>query len=618
METNMHYDVIVIGSGHSGIEAASASARLGAKTMMCTIDIEKIGLMPCNPSIGGPAKGQIVGEIDALGGEMGLASDKTNIQMKVLNRSRGPAVQCLRSQNDKHDYSAYMKNRMLNLENLTVKEAMVNDLIIEDDQIKGIKTADNETILAKTVVITAGTFLKAKMHIGLDASSGGRIGESSSDKLSEGLKSVFRIGRLKTGTPPRLDHHSIDYSKLEIEPGDNEFLSFSLRTPYNDSYKNQVNCHLTHTNPETHKVILANLDRSPMYTNVIKGIGPRYCPSIEDKVVRFKQNNHHHIFIEPEGLNTTEIYPAGLNTSLPHDVQEQMLKTMRGLEDVKIVKSGYAVEYDFFFPDQLYPTLETRIIKNLYLAGQVNGTSGYEEAAGQGLVAGTNAALRAQNRAPFVLKREDSFIGTMIDDLITKNIFEPYRMMTSRSEYRLLLRQDNAPYRLSEKAYDIGLINEDLISTVRHNNDVMTGFLKSWKKTTTNDYFVNLCNLKHRVPLVNVLRRPEVTIEHLLESNVISEEEKQLAKQALVEVKYEGYLRQQRQSIEKVKSIEEKPIPRNIDYQKILGLKTESREKLIKFAPKTLYDAKKIGGINPADIMILVTYLEKTGIKETV
>ncbi len=605
------YDVIVIGSGHAGIEAALSSARLGCKTLMFTINIDNIGLMPCNPSIGGAAKGQIVGEIDALGGEMGLAADKTYLQLKILNRSRGPAVQCLRSQNDKREYGFYMKKTVCNQQNLDVKQAMIHSLIIEEGAVKGVVTDLGKAYMAKSVVITTGTFLKGRMHVGLCSFSGGRVGEFSAESLSDTLIKYFRLGRLKTGTPPRLDSRSIDYSKMTPQPGDDEFLRFSFRTQYNEGYKHQISCHLTRTTEATHAVILNNLDRSPMYQKVIKGVGPRYCPSIEDKVVRFSDKSSHQIFIEPEARDGNEMYAQGLNTSLPEDVQEAFLKTMPGLENVEVLKPGYAVEYDFVYPDQLLPTLETRAIRGLFLAGQINGTSGYEEAAGQGIVAGINAGLSAQGRPAFVLKRQDSYIGTMIDDLITKNIFEPYRMLTSRSEYRLLLRQDNAIFRLSQKAFDIGLLSLDHIRLVNDQRAQVDSFVKEWKKKPVSASVISRFSLNQKIPIYDFIKRPEATVEVLIEEGFVKDVDKEVASKAAVEIKYEGYLLKQSQDVDKVSRFESQVIPDYFDYDLVHGLKKESREKFKLLRPNTLFDAKKVAGINPADIMILVTYLEK-------
>ncbi|NBV41855.1 tRNA uridine-5-carboxymethylaminomethyl(34) synthesis enzyme MnmG [bacterium] len=605
------YDVIVVGSGHAGIEAALAAARMGCKTIMFTINIDNIGLMPCNPSIGGPAKGQIVSEIDALGGEMGRAADTTHIQMKILNRSRGPAVQCLRSQNDKREYAAYMKQTVCNQSNLEVRQAMIHSLIFKDSAVCGVVTDLGREYLSKTVIITTGTFLNGQMHIGLQSFAGGRVGEFSALTLSESFSKYLRLGRLKTGTPPRLDSRSIDFTKMTVQPGDHQFLRFSFRTPFSDRYKNQVDCFLTRTTTATHNIILNNLDRSPMYAKVIKGAGPRYCPSIEDKIVRFSDKESHQIFIEPEGRNTNEIYPQGLNTSLPEDVQEALLKTMPGLEDVVVLKPGYAVEYDFVYPDQLHPSLETRPIKNLFLAGQINGTSGYEEAAGQGIIAGINAALKVKGEPALILTRQESYIGTMIDDLITKNIYEPYRMLTSRSEHRLLLRQENATFRLSEYGYRIGLLSRDDINEIRTRREKIDGLIKSWKTDKTPKIISTRLGIPDKTPMINTIRRPEFDAKIWVEEGVVSETDFDDYSTATIEVKYAGYLDKQLREIEKITKQESRPIADDINYDQVLGLSRECREKLKQYRPKTIYEAKKIGGVNPADIIVLLVHLEK-------
>jgi tRNA uridine 5-carboxymethylaminomethyl modification enzyme len=605
------YDVIVIGTGHAGIEASLAPARMGLKTAVFTTNIENIGLMPCNPSIGGPAKGQIVGEIDALGGEMGKCADETHIQVKILNRSRGPAVQCLRSQNDKPLYNAYMKKILLNQKNLTVIESEVTNLVVENGTIIGVQTKSGDDYETKSVIVTTGTFLKGIMHTGMDQTQGGRIGEVSPQSLSDSLKKYFRLGRLKTGTPPRLNKNTIDYSKMAIQPGDDECLRFSFKTPLNERYKNQVPCYLTRTTLETHDIILKNLDRSPLYAKVIQGVGPRYCPSIEDKIVRFKDKDSHHIFIEPESRSTDLIYPQGLNTSMPSDVQEAFLKSMPGLENCEIIKFGYAVEYDFIYPDQLKHTLESKNITNLYFAGQINGTSGYEEAAGQGIVAGINAGLRIQNKEPLIITREEAYIGALIDDLITKPIYEPYRMLSSRAEYRLILRQDNATFRLSEKAFEAGLITKKEIEGIRDERNQIDLIKKTWSKTSTTDAEAKEMGLKQKVPYTNVLKRPEITINKLIELDIVSRENMQIAKKALVEVKYEGYLVKQEQEIKKIKKQESKQLSKTLDFHKILGLRKECQDKLRDERPNTIFEAKKIAGVNPADILVLLTYLER-------
>jgi len=605
-----HYDVIVIGSGHAGIEAALAASKLGCSTLLATINVDNIGLMPCNPSIGGPAKGQIVSEIDALGGEMGLAADATHIQLKILNRSRGPAVQCLRSQNDKRAYNDYMKRRVFQQDHLDVEQTLIDGLIIIDDTVTGCITHLGKAIYAKAVVITTGTFLNGKMHVGLTATSGGRVAEISAVSLPESFRKYLRMGRLKTGTPPRLNRRSIDFTKMTVQPGDNEFLRFSFRTPYSEKFKNQIDCYLTRTTTATHHIILNNLDRSPMYTKVIQGLGPRYCPSIEDKVVRFADKPSHQIFIEPEGIDCNEIYPQGMNTSLPEDVQLAMLRTMPGLEDVKIIKPGYAVEYDFVYPDQLLPTLETKPLRNLFLAGQINGTSGYEEAAGQGIIAGINAGLRALNRPGFTLSREDSYIGTMIDDLIHKEIIEPYRMLSSRSEYRLILRQENAPFRLSEKAHSIGMISTDDLTVVQTKKDAIKSLIARWKKESASPEQLHHWNLTEKITIFDLIKR---TNADLFATAAIGDNpaETEIKRMAAIEIVYEGYLSKQQKEIEKLQKMQNRVIPTTIRYAAIDGLRKESREKLEKFRPVTIGDAKKLAGVNPADVLILVAHIER-------
>jgi tRNA uridine 5-carboxymethylaminomethyl modification enzyme len=496
---------------------------------------------------------------------------------------------------------------------IDVVEGMIQELIIENDEVHGIVTENQEVLRSKTTVLTTGTFLKATMHIGLQSFSGGRVSEKSAEKLSDSFRKYLRIGRLKTGTPPRLARNSIDFSKMVLQPGDPEFLHFSFRTAYNEAYKTQIPCHLTHTTTRSHEIIRNNLDRSPMYQKVIKGLGPRYCPSIEDKVMRFADKETHQIFIEPEGPDSVEMYPQGLNTSLPEDVQEAFVHSMPGLENAKILKPGYAVEYDFVFPEQLYPTLETKALPGLFLAGQINGTSGYEEAAGQGLIAGVNAGLKALGRSPFILTREDSYMGTMVDDLITKDIFEPYRMLTSRSEYRLLLRQENAIFRLGEKAHAIGLLGDADIAYIRTLKQRMETMVESWKKARTSEAVMDAYQLRQKVPLIEIIRRPEVTIETLMQMGLVAAEDREIATMAAVEIKYEGYLTKQRREIEKLQAYETKLIPTNLDFDQIHGLRKESREKFKTYRPKTIYEAKKIAGINPADIMILIATYEKYG-----
>lgn len=605
-----NYDVIIIGAGHAGCEAAAASAKLGAKTLVITSNVETIGLMPCNPAIGGPGKSHLVSEIDALGGIMGLAADQTFIQMKVLNRSRGPAVHSLRSQNDKTLYHEFMKHFLEQVANLDIKQEIIEEILVENQKIIGVKTRLKKVYYAKSVVITAGTFLNGKIHIGLDSYPAGRIAEFPVEHLSENLASLgIKLKRLKTGTPPRVDKRTIDYQELSIQPGDQEFLHFSFKTRFNEHYKNQIPCYLTHTNPETHAIILANLNRSPLYQGVIKGVGPRYCPSIEDKVVRFTERESHQIFIEPEGFATNETYLQGLNTSLPEDVQEAMVHSMKGLANAKIIKPGYAIEYDAVDARELSLTLESKVVANLFFAGQINGTSGYEEAAAQGLMAGINAALKALGKAPFILSRAESYLGTLIDDITKKELIEPYRMMTARSEFRLILRQDNATFRLSEKAWQIGLLNDTEIQMIRAEKEQIPILLEYWQKTKISAEVQQKLAVTEKVGLALVIKRKDLGVKDLLDLRLILPDAVEIVKKALIELKYEGYLERQQKEVAQLSLYENKIIPPDFDYQRVVGLKKESREKLEKFRPKTILEAKNIAGINPVDLNVLILFL---------
>ncbi len=584
------YDVIVIGAGHAGIEAALASARLGCKTLLLTINLDTIGIMSCNPSVGGPAKSQLVREVDALGGQMGITTDLTYLQMKTLNTTKGPAVHALRAQSDRDQYHIRMKQILEQQENLDLKQDIVEEILVEKGvgtgigagKVKGVRTILDTAYLAKTIVITAGTFLNGVIHTGMKHQEAGRAGEPPSKGLSKSLKKIgLKLGRLKTGTPPRLNRRSIDFSKMTIQPGDEPAKLFSFLWEYKqyNSLLNtyhlilntspQVPCYLTRTNKKTHRIIKANLDRSPLYAGKIKGIGPRYCPSIEDKVVRFPDKDSHQCFIEPCGRETEEIYAQGLNTSLPEDVQLKFLRTMAGLEKVEILRPGYAVEYDYVPSSQLKYSLETKKIEGLFCAGQINGTSGYEEAAAQGIIAGINAALKVKKKEPLILGRDESYIGTLIDDLITKEINEPYRMLTSRSEYRLILRQDNADLRLTEKGYQIGLVSKE----------------------------------RYRA-----FKKKRAAIEA---KKAISPEVKE---QLEVQKKYAGYIIRQLEQVERFRGMEHKKIPAKLDYKKLRGkLSNEALHKLDYHRPLTIGQAGRIAGVSPADIAVLSVWIARAG-----
>jgi tRNA uridine 5-carboxymethylaminomethyl modification enzyme len=614
-----NYDVIVVGAGHAGCEAGLAAARLGSKTLMVTINLDMVAFMPCNPSVGGPAKGIVVREIDALGGEMAKAVDKTYIQMRMLNTGKGPAVRALRAQADKSLYSNEMKRTLENEENLTLVQGMVEQLIVEDGVCKGIVTQTGAVYRAKTVVITTGTYLRGEIILGDLKYSSGPNNQQPSIKLSDHLQELgFHLVRFKTGTPPRVNGNTIDYSKTEIQPGDDVPRAFSYETT--KFITDQLPCWLTYTNETTHAILNENLHRAPMFSGMVKGTGARYCPSIEDKIVRFSDKPRHQIFLEPEGRNTDEVYVQGLSTSMPEDVQQRILKTIPGLENVQMMRAGYAIEYDAVEPSQLWPTLETKVIKNLYTAGQINGTSGYEEAAAQGLMAGINAALNALDKGEeMVLSRSEAYIGVLIDDLVTKGTNEPYRLLTSRAEYRLLLRHDNADLRLTEYGYKIGLISEEryekftkkrseiknevnrLKDLILKPNAEVQGLIKS----------VGGSELKDGIRASDLLKRPEMNyrhIEQLAKSEV--ELDQDITEQVEIHIKYEGYIEKSLQQVERLKKMEDKKIPEDIDYDAISGLATEARQKLKKIHPLSLAQASRISGVNPADISILLVYLE--------
>jgi len=611
------YKVIVVGGGHAGCEAALAASRMGCSTLLLTMNINNIALMSCNPAIGGLGKGQLVKEIDALGGEMGKAIDRTGIQFRILNTHKGPAVRSSRAQADRERYRLYMKKVLEDQPNLDLKQGIVEEIRVKNGKVLGVETNLKELFIGETVIICPGTFLDGLIHVGLVSFSGGRMGDFSSRKLSESLKKLgFRWGRFKTGTCPRLDGKSIDFSKLKPQYGDSPPSPFSFSTER--VVQEQVPCFITYTNPKTHKIIRENLDRSPLYTGIIKGTGVRYCPSIEDKVMRFPDKDRHQIFLEPEGLETCEFYPNGLSTSLPLDVQIELLHSIEGLEEVKIVRPGYGIEHDYIDPTQLLPTLETKLVKNLYFAGQINGTTGYEEAAAQGLIAGINAALKVKNKSPLILDRSQAYIGVLIDDLITRGTNEPYRMFTSRVEYRLSLREDNADLRLRELGYKIGLVEKEKYKRVKEKERIVEEEISRLKKLRIfPQKFINeklkewgTTPLKDSITLEELLRRPQITYKRL---KLISKEVKDFLPseefQIEVQVKYRGYIERERREIQKFKRMEKIKIPLNFDFSKISGLSTEVKEKLLRFKPLSLGQASRISGITPAAISLLMVHL---------
>ncbi|AYY70865.1 tRNA uridine-5-carboxymethylaminomethyl(34) synthesis enzyme MnmG [Listeria monocytogenes] len=613
------FDVIVVGAGHAGVEAGLASGRMGAKTLMLTINLDMVAFMPCNPSVGGPAKGVVVREIDALGGEMGRNTDKTYIQMRMLNTGKGPAVRALRAQADKWDYQHEMKHTIEKEENITLRQGLVDRLVIEDGVCKGVITNSGAIYYAKTVVITTGTFSRGEIIVGELRYSSGPNNQQPSVKLSEHLEELgFELRRFKTGTPPRVKSSTIDYSKTEEQPGDDHPRAFSFDTV--EMLLDQLPCWLTYTNETTHEIIQANLHRSPMFTATKKGTGARYCPSIEDKIVRFSDKPRHQIFLEPEGKNTEEVYVQGLSTSLPEEVQREMLRTIPGLENVEMMRVGYAIEYDAVMPDQLWPSLETKLVEGLFTAGQINGTSGYEEAAGQGLMAGINAARKVFEKEPVILGRDQAYIGVLIDDLVTKGTEEPYRLLTSRAEYRLLLRHDNADLRLTEIGHEIGLISDERYERFLAKQSVIEAEKERLQKTRIKPTAevqamlkeIGSGELKDGILAADLLRRPEITYDKI--AQIVSRETfvtDEIAEQVEIQIKYEGYIQKSNLQVEKMKRMEDKKIPENIDYDAISGLATEALEKLKKIEPLSIAQASRISGVNPADISILLVYIEQ-------
>ena len=615
----MKYEIIVVGGGHAGCEAALSSARLGHKTLLITSNINNIADMPCNPSIGGPAKGIVVREIDALGGEMGKNADKAALQTKMLNTKKGPAVQALRFQADKIIYPKEMLKTLNSTENLEIKEAMVEKLLVKDKKTHGVELENGEKILASAVILTTGTYLKAVVLTGANRKSSGPHGEKESKFLSDSLKDLgFTIKRLKTGTPQRIDKNSIDYSKTKEEKGDTITHTFSFDNIIYRKPEDQISCHLIYTTEKTHEIIKEHLKESSMYGGYVEGIGPRYCPSIEDKVVRFSDKERHQLFLEPESLYYDDIYLQGFSTSMPNEIQDLMVHSLPGLEHAKILKYGYAIEYDAIDSMQLKRSLETKLVENLYTAGQINGTSGYEEAAGQGLIAGINASLKLEGREPLILKRNESYIGVLIDDLVTKGVKDPYRLLTSRAEYRLLLRNDNADLRLRDYGYQVGLINEEKYKEFckkKENIKELEELLKSTRitpKKEVNEYIETIPStpLKDGISLYDFLKRPEITLEnikHFIKLDYTKEELEQVE----INAKYEGYIKKSNKEAEKMLSLEEKKIPEDINYDTIPNLASEARQKLREVRPTTIGQASRISGVNPADISILMVYLRR-------
>lgn len=613
-----NYDVIIIGAGHAGVEAALASARMGCNTLLTTLNMDNIAMMPCNPSVGGPAKGHLVREIDALGGEMGVNADKTCIQYRMLNTGKGPAVQALRAQADKKLYQNTMKHTCELQENLDAKQLLIDEILFEDNKVTGVVVETGEVYTCKAVVLASGTYLKGRIIIGENTYDGGPNGQRAAIKLSSCLlKAGVELMRFKTGTPARVDRRSLDFSKMIIQPGDDVVHNFSFMSDVKT--REQVPCWLTYTNEQTHKIIRDNIERAPMANGIITGVGPRYCPSIETKIVRFPDKERHQLFIEPEGLDTEEMYVQGMSTSMPIDVQMEFLRTIPGLENVRIMRPGYAIEYDCINPLQLKPSLEFKKISGFFSAGQTNGTSGYEEAASQGLIAGINAALKIQGKEPLILKRSDGYIGVLIDDLVTKGTNEPYRVMTSRAEYRLLLRQDNADLRLTEKGRQVGLVSDERYARFVKRRDSIKNTIELLseirihpnKETLAKMQEFELGSIHNTVTAADLLKRKEISYDDLKHIVELPETSEDVKKQVEITLVYEGYIKKQLEQVERMEKLEEKLLPEDINYDEVSSLRDEAREKLNAIRPISIGQASRISGVSPADISVLLVYLEQ-------
>ncbi|MBE3587887.1 MAG: tRNA uridine-5-carboxymethylaminomethyl(34) synthesis enzyme MnmG [Thermoanaerobacteraceae bacterium] len=612
------YDVIVVGAGHAGCEAALAAARMGCRTLVVTLNLDNVALMPCNPAMGGPAKSQLVREVDALGGEIGLNTDRNAIQVRLLNTAKGPAVQALRAQADKKRYHINMKKVLENQPGLDVKQVLVERLLVQGERVAGVVGSTGATFLAPVVILTTGVYLRGRIIIGDLAFHGGPQGQFAAMNLSRSLRDLgLELGRFKTGTPARVDRRTIDFNKMTVQPGDERLLNFSFISPVRERV--QVPCWLTYTTEETHRIIRENLHRSPLFSGFIQGTGPRYCPSIEDKVVRFAHRDSHQVFIEPEGLDTVEMYVQGMSTSLPEDVQLAMLRTLRGLERVEIMRPGYAIEYDYLVPTQLKPSLECKTIRGLFSAGQINGTSGYEEAAAQGIMAGINAACFIQDKEPLVLSRSEAYIGVLIDDLVTKGTSEPYRLLTSRAEYRLLLRQDNADLRLTEKGYRVGLVTGERYRAYEKRRGLIAAEIERLQRTIlpVTDRVQEVleragsAKLQQSTSLAALLRRPEITYDHIRQVDPGAPDlPADVQEEVEIEIKYEGYIKKQRAQVERFEKMEGRRIPADLDYDQVTGLAAEARQKLSQIRPLSIGQASRISGVNPADIAVLLVYLE--------